>query len=576
MLKSFLRSLHYSLWLTLGFFSGKALAGSPTNELLRLVPNDITFTVVVQEMGKKAKSFDESPFWKEFEKLPLGKLLVDAQDPESAKQVEQLLKDFGLTPEQLILDLLGDAVVIAYRDGTDAKELEPQMLFMLHVRDPKLLQGVMDKINDYQKRTGDLKEIRQESYAKRDYSRRVKLRPEEGDQFYFLDGNRFLFSTSEKFLKQSIDRDQNEPAVEKQLPTLAQRFEKLGVEKSMLLWWLNPRAFDAEFKALVERSQGIEKTMLAQFSQIWKGFDGVAVHFDINQSIELGLMVSIQKDALPKSAQPFFTEIGKSSALWQIIPDNALFAMATRIEGTSLLSMLSSLFDTQHREQIESAFLNLFRVFRPEQLKALPKGLGPDLGFWIFDPLEDAKKKIWVPQMLLAIKLRPGSEGTDASDNLRTGCELLATLARFFNGNITVAKSKDDQEEITYLIHDRGFPNGFRPAFGAKGGYFLISASPESIRNFTPPKNPEGKEQSEVPFLKISFKGWRKFLGDHRDTLSQFISQGSADLAKEIKTQLDQLLENLEVFDRLELLQRSRKESLGLLIRLTPTHPLQK
>lgn len=571
----FARFALYAVGFLFGVWGGTALAAQPRDELLRIVPEDTTFTLLIQNLAEKSKALDESPFMKELDKTPLGKILLRTHDPETEKQIGQLLADFGLTPEQLVFDLFGDAVVLAFRDRDETKkDATEAMVFMLHARDPKLLAKVVERINAYEQKSGELKEVVGGEYQKRAYSRRVKTNPEEGDEFYFLSGSVFVFSTSEPMLRTAIDRDLKEPAVKKQKPALAERFERLGVEKSLVVWWMNPRAFDREFQALVERAQGIEKTMLAQFSQIWKGFDGVAVHFDYHDSFEFGAMVSIDKARLPKSAQPFFAEVGKPSALWQVIPENALFALATRIEGSSLLEMISGLFDAAHRQQVESAVLDLLRVLRPEQLRMLPRGLGPDVGFWVFDPLEDPKKKIWVPQMLLAIKLRSGSEGTESGENLQMSFGLLAGFARLLNGNISVVSSKE--EEVTYLIYDRGFPSGFRPAFGSKAGYFLLSASPESIRNFTPPKHPEVKEESEVPFLRVSLKSWKKFLGDHRDSMAQFIAQGNGDLAKEIASQLDQFIENLGVFDRLEVVQKNRPDAIGIVVRLKTAQALRK
>ena len=572
----FLSANVVSLLTLFGTLTGQSWAGSPRDEVVRLIPSDMTFVILLQNLGDKTKALNDSPFFKQLEKLPLGKLLLNSRNPAETKAIEQLFKDFEVTREQLVFDLLGDAVVFAYRDHPQDKQMTPQGMVLLQARDEKLLLSLMDRINNHQNKSGELKEVKTHQYQDMSYYRRVKLRPEDGDEFFWINGKTFIFSTEESLLKAALDQQVKQPSVEKESPPFSQQLAAFGVEKSLLIWWINPRAFDREIASLAKEAQGAEKSFLTHFVSWWKAIQGIAIHFDLNQSIELGLSVRVQKENLPKAAQQFFSEMSKPSTLWQIIPEDALFAISTRMEGISLVDMIAGFLDSEHKLQAQNALNDLLRVFRPDQLKILPKGLGPDLGFWVFDPLPDEKKKTWFPQMMLAIKLRSGSDGEQAGEQLQIGFTLLGSLARLLNGNVLLAKSKEENEEITYLIYDRGFPSGFRPAFASKGGYFLLSASPESIKKFSPPKLSEPKEGAEIPLLRISFVSWKKFLTEHRDSLSQFLSQGHEESSREMKKQFDQLVENLEILDRLELNQRVKGDCTTLLLRLKPAQALQK
>src|SRR4051812_32083648 len=85
-----------------------AAVASPRDDLLRLVPDDYTFCVVVQNLREHGKSDGDSSFLKGLAESPVLKGLQSA--PEAVKVQEAftaILKDLGVTPAQLRDDLLG-------------------------------------------------------------------------------------------------------------------------------------------------------------------------------------------------------------------------------------------------------------------------------------------------------------------------------------------------------------------------------------------------------------------------------------------------------------------------------------
>src|SRR5215207_8187603 len=100
-----------------------AAAAGPRDDLLRFVPDDYTFCVVVQNLRQEGKGGERNSFLKNVADSPVIKGLQSA--PEAAKFQEafqSILKELGVTQEQLRDDLLGDALVFAYRKGPQGEE----------------------------------------------------------------------------------------------------------------------------------------------------------------------------------------------------------------------------------------------------------------------------------------------------------------------------------------------------------------------------------------------------------------------------------------------------------------------
>src|SRR5438046_2879287 len=126
-LRPFLLGLFFSL-LALGPAAGE----SPRDELLRLVPEDSGFCVIVQDLRGHGEALAHSPLLEHVQKSPLGLVLNGAGELRQLfdlqKKVEDALKlDFV----KLRDEVFGDAVVFAYRPGPpDNPKLEQDLLLI--------------------------------------------------------------------------------------------------------------------------------------------------------------------------------------------------------------------------------------------------------------------------------------------------------------------------------------------------------------------------------------------------------------------------------------------------------------
>ncbi|HKB03497.1 MAG TPA: hypothetical protein VKD90_14840 [Gemmataceae bacterium] len=540
-----------------------AFAG-PRDDLLRLVPDDYTFCLVVQNIREHAKADGQSSFLKGLAESPLVKGYQNTPEAEKLRTAfESILKDLGITPEQLRDDLLGDAVVFAYRKGPPGNEAKEDGLILVHARDGKLLARVVERVNDLQTKGGELKAVEPVAGKDGEYFRRVKSDKQQPAEFYALRGNRLVFSGSEALLQSALAKLATPGDGE---PFVARRMQQLGVSDCPVSFLVNPRAFDADLADSAKTGKDAERAFLKEFAGYWKAVDGVALFLNFAPSLELGLAVHARKADLPGPARRFFAEAGKRSPLWDRVPEDALFALVGRFHAESMTAMLGSFLTEQDRRKVLDGVARMSKTFfKPDDLGPVTRGFGPDVGFWVTKP--DAASHTWCPQALLAVKLADGPDGRKAELAALKGLDFLARLASLSEKDLSVFEEQQGAVPVTGLTSAGLFPPGFRPCFASKGGYLLVAGSPETIARFEPPKDPP-TDAPEVTVLRISVTAWRDYMNAHRHGLVEYLAKVHQTDRAALNPQIDALLPLLDGLDQIEIVQRAGPDRVSLVLRL--------
>jgi hypothetical protein len=543
------------------FLPPAAVAG-PRDDLLRLVPDDFTFCVVVQNL--RDQSTGNGGFLKSLSESPLIKGLQSSPEATRFQEVfASLLKDLGITAEQFRDDLLGDALVFAYRKGPPGQDGKEDGLILLHARNDKLLQRVVDRIIELQTKAGEIKGVEPAGTREGRYFRRLKAAEAESPDFYAVQGHRLAFSGNEALLRDILPLLSNTGGAE---PAIARRMKKLGVDDAPASVLINPRSFDADVAAGTKSAKGSEHAFLSQFATYWKAVDGLAVFVHFRPEVELGLAINVRKADMPPAAAKFFTEAGKRSPLWERIPDDALIAVAGRIHVESLTTMLGPFLSEQDRARVLDGISDATRPFlETDDFAALARGIGPDIGFWVTAP--EPAAKTWCPRAVLAVKVGDGPEGKEAERASLQGLDFLARLASLQHKGLRVHTEKQGPVEVRYLTYPSAFPPGFRPAFAAKGGYIVAADSPETLGKFDPPTG-AATEADEVPILRISASAWRAYLKQHQGPLLNYLASVNGGDPKEYAQHIGAVLPLVDGLDRLEIVQRSAPDRVTLVIRL--------
>jgi len=558
-----------------------SLRAAPADELLRLVPDDAGFCLVVRDLRGHSKALLGSPFAQRFRESAVGKSLLAQPEWKKLEAVEQQLqKHFGAGWERLRDDVLGDAVVLAYRPGPPGKPEQEQDLVLVHARDPKLLADLVSRIHEAQKRSGELKGLEARTHKGQTYWQRTEAKK---TNYAYLHGPLLAVSSQEEVLRRAIERHL-EPGGQE--PAAARQMRRLGADKALATLWINPRPFEADIAAKAERAKGDEAAVLRNFVRWWKALDAVGLSLNVTDRLELTLTVLARPEQLSPAARRFLAEAGKPSELWQRFPDNALLAAAARIDAAALYELLGDFLTPDSRQSLRNALEQNFgaALGKKDVIRTVLPHLGPDVGLCVLAPPQDKASRerqppeAWFPHAVLACKVGPAGRVDEATLSAAQFYAQLAVFAhnRHHDDAITIEKERQGDVEVRYLVNDRRFPPGFRPAFALQGGYLTLASSPEALRRFAALPSRPISSTGEVPLLRMSLKNLRQFLADRHDALAAAVAEQNKLPKEEAAKQLRRLAEALAPLDRLELACRSESGRASLALRVRTAWPLRK
>jgi hypothetical protein len=310
---------------------------------------------------------------------------------------------------------------------------------------------------------------------------------------------------------------------------------------------------------------------------VWKATEAAALYLTLDTGVELGASVQFDPAKLPANVKEWLVGARTPSALWSVIPDNAMFAVAGRVKANELLDFLASVHTEvgkpNARETIEKA---IGPIVGKDKLPLVLDALGPDFGIWMLPAAKDTT----VPVLVGAVKVQTeGEKGAEAAKKLQQALEYGFQTARIaYNANhkdqIELREEKDGDVVIKSLSGD-AFPAGFRPCFALKGSYLLVATSPDAIKAFKPPVG-EPKAGGDVPLARFNATATRDYLSAHAPALAKLIATATAGDEKTLTEQLAGLTAILEPVDKVELLTRGDATGLKVMLRVKTTKPLKK
>jgi hypothetical protein len=555
-------------------------AGETRDELLRVAPADAAIVVIVQNARDNYRNLAQSPFAQWAPSTAIGKrILESAEFRQLRDSAAMIFRELDTTPETIIDDVVGDTVAFAFSPAHAASAKDERAVLLIRPRKTETLRKLLDRVNELQTKSGELKAIHRKEHAGMEYVERQKSAG--ASEFYCFRGDVFAFSSSEADIRGLLDRDKAAPPIADKTPELVARMKRLGVSEAAGLILINPRALDAELTARVAAAKPDEKRFLARFAEAWAALDAAAIYARLDTGVELGVSLRFQPGRLPPDLKKWLTGPADGSTSASLLPADALVGVAAHVRAVELIDLIASIAPVEAGKPGVKDFIDqaLGPFFGRDKLATVLNALGPNWAVWAEPPSGQG----FLPTIVAAVEIGGTSEERQRAEKaLVQGIEFGVQLLRVgYNASHTdQIEFKEETKNgivVRSLVNDTVFPPGFRPSFAMVKGYLVIATSPEPILRFTPPPaNPE-RGRAERTIARFSGTGSRAYLQTHGPRLARFLTEmGIVRDEKPTREMIDMLAAALELIESAELVIRPDENGLQIALKIKPARPLKK
>jgi hypothetical protein len=387
-----------------------------------------------------------------------------------------------------------------------------------------------------------------------------------------------VFSDSEAQLQKALGCDRQRPSVDEVQPAQTRLLRALGVEQNLFVVWLNPRAFDPSLDPKIAAAHGSEASILRTFYQCWSAIDAAALTVRLDRDISFSLTVQGRPDALPPSVRQVLVASRRPAAVWSAFPSNALFAAAGRVPWEPAADSGRDALPLENRKFLQDAVeRSVGAIIGRDFLPKLLHQIGPEWGACIAPP--DEASKVWLPSFTGVIQLRSSNDASIKQRVLNGLDVFLGLVVVSVNSQhatrFQMRPLMQGDVEVRVIEGEQFLPPGLQPAFAWKGDYLVFGSSPEAILRFKPPSaNEPATTSDEVPIVRLALTGWTSYLRHYREPLADFAARSNRLPITDVHRRLDKLLEGLDLFDNVELTQRTRDDRSTMTLRLRMAAPL--
>lgn len=542
-------------WLALvlvGLLSGTA-AADPADVLLALIPPDTAVCVVVRDLRGTVHRLAGSPFARWLDENKLLDPFLPPAEREKMRQAQKALFDaLGSTPRQLLDDVVGDAVVLAYRPGPAGKTDDESGVILLHARDPERLASVLDRLNAHQRQTGELKAV-----AERDRYL-VRTRADGGTEFVFRDGPLLAFSGQEAVLRAVIDRRANKPEA---VSPAGGSLRRMGLADAAAVLWVHPPSLSGEMVA--ERDAPTtpprDKAALAQVVKVWTACDGLAVSVRATDRLEVRLTAAVDPDQLPPAVKAVLYPTPAPTA-WGAVPADALFAVGGRLDLPGLVAVAES-FQPPGESASAELSASLGPLVGKANVPAVLAGVGPEWVAWAEAPASGL-----VPEWTVAVRLAPAA-GKPVLQALDLGASLLRLA---YNRDHTDTLDLRDETRVGRTVKSLvgGLPQ--RPSYGLADGFLVLASSPERVFRFKTPA-----AVTDAPVARLDVARLRRYLVERKGEVAKWLATQNGRSAADVSRELDVLAGVLQAINRVELRHTAADGLIRLTLDVEPVKPLK-
>lgn len=468
--------------LTLSISAARTFSdASATEEIFRVLPNDIGACLVIEdvahyyELGSQSKlaerleglesfqNWKSSPTYKSFEVL-----------------VASLPAYFGISNSDLIRDIFGQSVVLAFRPPTPAQP--PTGIVLCRAAREEILKKVVDWICA----PTPFRQVSQHRHRNVPFVERVEFGARH--DFVVRLGSVVAISDKRDAIEKVIDVSLDGGSLSEE--TEFRNMRAAVGEGAVVQLLLSTRALKTLLERAVTESGSAGHVVSALLANAWSALDWAAVSLRIGDPIELSLYASIDPNRLDESFRIWPDLFAQRLEFWERVPAEAMAAAATQMDFRALASWLCSLADDvpELREGLE-AVAGLVGGLNVDELLAR---MGPEVGAVALVASTGDM------QVVAEVELLSEDAPTLAGLPLPQAIELVALRPMLLLYSLDHNRQFDDVTRVTTqqvgtlrlhsLVGSRCLPPWLEPTVAVSDQRMYFASSPEAIlaRQSTP------------------------------------------------------------------------------------------
>ncbi len=548
-------SLRFALAFHLVLLSATHAVAQEAADLLNLLPGDFAVTVIVHDLKSNHARWEKSAWWQTFRASVVGKRFFASPEMQQFERWQaDLKKHFLLDWPALRDDVLGGDIVLSYSPGDNTKPDSERGIVLLRPTKHETLKNLIDRLNEIQHKTGELKSLTALKHAGAVYHRRV-----QGGKahFYAHVNDVFAITPNEDSLKDLLARRGagNPPS------PWVERFRKAGADRSVVTLCVNPRRMQPDF------GPGVKKT--DELPSYWRALDAIFVTMAIEESAELRICIQAKTDELPTWARASFTHTLERSDFWDHLPERSLFTIAGHTDFVGAADALRLVVPENIRGNLRQGTPQILLDIVKDTLP----NLGPDWGAAVL-PARNAQE---LPRALFALRVKPSPKKVPVDEVLLQGINILAGIRieahnkEHPNTPIQMRTATRGGVEVKYLESTK-FPRGFQPAWTLKEGYLLVASSLDTIDDFRKRGAPP-KTDKYTPILRLSTTEAANLLDQRRDHVLATLTRQPGNASSDAKRNLENVISLFQLFDTFTLSQHGSAGQTSWMLRLTSALP---
>ena len=519
------------------------------DRLLRLVPADAGVTLTIEDLRIHSREFFESPLSERIQGFPAVQRWYASDVYRQLDQAKQRLeKRLGESSTSFRDRLFGEAVVLSIVTPPGGRPEDSRGLFLVQMSDRKLLDRVLQSVNEAQLRRGELSKVSERRYKTLTYTARHYAgdQPRLPDYYATCHARNFAWANSEELINAVIDRNAANQGGLAENADFQKVRSRLPRSAAVSLY-LKPRLLEQVFVSSSKPSSPHEEKIakLIQRYLSAQKYVGAAIEW------KDGLILHTQEELEPEKVGSWYQRWSKvvaRPANLETLPPNTVAHASIQLDFPALEESIRELIPDDQRARYENGLLALKGILLGQDLKQVLPKLGPRVSGTLIASAS--------PELTLSPVARVDLNGDETlaetlTNGLRTTLALYGMDESHGNGQLRLESRQEAGTSTMFLVPTTPF------AFSVNRDRLLIGRNAASLA--IEPESAAGARdefaatraayfpQAES-YLWVDIKAVRSLADRHREMLIQKMMKHDQKARAVAQADLDKLLTFLGLF----------------------------